>query len=92
MAGKVNVASTSRMVDDSDFISLSDIKRDEASELPSNRQCRSNDERQVTGKRKQDEGDPFLSPLLMGKKKKKKKKPEMAKRGDLMDFLSSLND
>jgi hypothetical protein len=35
--------------------------------------------------------DPFVSPLLAGRKKKKKPEPA-AKRTDLMDFLSSLND
>ncbi|KAL9178705.1 hypothetical protein ACHAXT_003836 [Thalassiosira profunda] len=44
-----------------------------------------------SAKRKQDVPDVLASPLLGGKKKKRKKKPE-AKKGALMDFLSSLND
>lgn len=41
-----------------------------------------------------DDSNKIISPLLslQGGKKKKKKKPEMAKKSDLMDFLSSLND
>jgi hypothetical protein len=75
----------SRVRDESsDFISLEGGKL-----LNSKRQQRP-DERQGMGKRKHDENS-LVSPLLAGKKKKKKK-PEIAKRGDLMDFLSSLND
>ena len=45
----------------------------------------------ISGKRKHaEEHTPPL--LLAGKKKKKKKKPVEKKKGDLMDFLSSLND
>ena len=85
MAGgkKANVESRAR--DESDFISLESGKL-----ITSKRQQQRSDERQGTGKRKHDENS-FVSPLLACKKKKKKK-PKIAKRGDLMDFLSSLND
>ena len=44
----------------------------------------------ITGKRKHN--DEHTSPLLLAGKKKKKKKKPVEKKGDLMDFLSSLND
>jgi hypothetical protein len=88
MVVKSNVAS--RICDDSGFISLSSLGNG-ASELPSKHQHQP-DERQGAGKRKRDDIDSFVSPLLMGKKKKKKKKPVMETKGNLMDFLSSLND
>jgi hypothetical protein len=91
MAGKSKEAS--RTCDDSDFISLNSIGGDGASTFPSKQHQHRPDERQGAGKRKLDEKDSFVSPLLVGKKKKKKtKKPELEKRGDLMNFLSSLND
>ncbi len=92
MSDEANVASSStskRTIDESsDFIPLDNLDR------VGTRDHRPVDERQVVArKRPQDEGEAFLSPLLMGKKKKKKKKkPETAKKGDLMDFLSKLND
>jgi len=91
MTGKSNEASP-RTCDDSDFISLNSISGNGASKFPSRHLNRPDDERQEAGKRKIDEKDSFVSPLLMGKKKKKAKKPELEKMGDLMNFLSSLND
>lgn len=91
MTGKSNEASP-RTSDDSDFISLISISGNGASKFPSRHLHRPDDERQGAGKRKIDEKDSFVSPLLMGKKKKKAKKTELEKKGDLMNFLSSLND
>ena len=85
MAGEKKANLESRARDESDFISLESDKL-----ITSKRQQQRSDERQGTGKRKHDENS-FVSPLLACKKKKKKK-PKIAKRGDLMDFLSSLND
>ena len=75
----------SRACDKSDLISLESGKL-----ITSKGQQQGSNKRQGTGKRKHDKNS-FVSPLLACKKKKKKN-PKIAKRGDLMDFLSSLND
>lgn len=84
----------SQIHDNTDFISLSPLGGGSGKKSANaNDQQQQHDGRQVnTGERKQNTPeDAFISPLLSSKKKKKKKKAE-PKKGDLMDFLSSLND
>ena len=80
----------SQIRDNTDYISLTSLGGGAAKK--SGKQHQRHDSEQAHGKKiGQGDTDAFTSPLLGGKKKKKKKKPE-AKKGDLMDFLSSLND
>lgn len=83
---------TSQIHDNTDFISLSGNST--AQGTKSVGQKRTLHGKPMAGKRKQQDviSEPFNSPLLGGKKKKKKKKAEPKKGGNLMDFLSSLND
>jgi len=80
---------TTQIRDNSDFISLSPIgvvgnRSIKAYQYGGTRQAHAT---------KRNQNEILTSPLLEGKKKKKKKKQSSSgSKGELMDFLSSLND
>ena len=92
-AAETHASTASAIRDNADFVSLSSASKGARVEKKSTKELRHPGGKQdPSGKRHhREDSEAFTSPLLSGKKKKKKKKSD-ANKGQLMEFLSSLND